>query len=191
MFVSLGTSVKGQRKIISRDTFTKCGESTNYSKSYSGIDSRTLGDLPRLTSDDKAKILGKAAIGAFAKERVNKDIQAKGRPFFWGEWKPIMLYDALFKGFEITDAYDLTIGYHQCDYSGVCYNQAQLVWVRRLLQQCFYALVSDGKTKVEEQIVKRVQAYFQRAVAAARQWLPSRDAKAVVVSGIDDIDMEE
>ena len=111
-----------------------------------------------------------------------------------------MLYDALFKDFEITDVYDLTIGsgaaaigamYHQCNYSGVCYNQAQFVWVRRLLQQCFYTLVSDGKTKVEEQIVKRVQAYFQRAVAAARQWLSSPDAKAVVVSGNDDSDMEE
>ena len=200
LFVSLPSTVKGQRKIVSREVFTKCGESTNYSRTYTGVQIRTLEEIPRLTAEDKAAILGSEALGDFARDRVQKDVASKGHPLFWSEWKPISLYTALCRDFEVTEVVDLSIGsgaaaigalYNQCHYVGVCYNNKHMVWVRRLLQQCFVALVSDGKTKVDGDIVNKVKQYFQRAVLTSRQWMPSHDKEVVAACGNDDSDMEE
>ena len=77
----------------------------------------------------------------------------------------IPLCKALCKDFEVTDVVDSSIGsgavaicalYNQCHDVGVCYNNPNMVWVRRLLPQCFVALVSDGKTKVDGEIVKNM-----------------------------------
>ena len=57
-FVSRPSAIMGQRKIVSHEVFTKCGESTNYSKSYTVVQNRTLEDIPRFTVDDKAAGLG-------------------------------------------------------------------------------------------------------------------------------------
>ena len=53
-FVSRPSAIMGQRKIVSHEVFTKCGESTNYSKSYTVVQNKTLEDIPRFTVDDKA-----------------------------------------------------------------------------------------------------------------------------------------
>ena len=78
------------------------------------------------------------------------------------------MYIALCRDFEVTDVVDLSIGsgavaigalYNQCHDVGACYNNQHMVWVRCLLQQCFVALVSDGKkTKVDGDIVKKGSA---------------------------------
>ena len=57
-FVSRPSAIMGQRKIVSHEVFTKCGESTNYSKSYTVVQNRTLEEIPRFTVDDKATSLG-------------------------------------------------------------------------------------------------------------------------------------
>ena len=200
LFASLSSATKGQRKCVSREVFTRCGESTNYSKSYTGIQSRTLEEIPRLTAQDKAKILGSAAIGAFNRDRVAKDVDAKGHPLFWSEWKPISLYTALCRDFDVTDVVDLGMGSgaagigalcQQCSYIGLRYNDLRKFWVWRFIQQCLLALVSDGKAKVDADIVAKVKQYFQRAVTAARQWLPPGADRVVLVKGNDDSDMEE
>ena len=200
LFASLSSATKGQRKCVSREAFTRCGESTNYSKSYTGIQSRTLDEIPRLTAQDKAKILGSAAIGAFNRDRVAKDVEAKGHPLFWSEWKPIALHIALYRDFDVTNVVDLRMGsgaagiaslYQQCGYIGLCYNDLHKCWNWRLIQQCFLALVSDGKAKVDEDAGAKVKQYFQRAVTTARQWLPAGADRVVMVKGDDDSDMEE
>ena len=137
-FVSLPMASKGQRKCASREVFTKCGESTNYSRSYTEIESRTLEEIPRLTVEDKSKILGSAAIGAFVRDRAAKYVEAKGHPLFWSERKPISLYTALCRDFEVTYVVDLGMGsgvagigalYQQCSCIGSCYTDQHNVWV--------------------------------------------------------------
>ena len=117
--------------------------------------------------------------------------------FFWSEWKPISLYMTPCSDLEVTDVVDSSIGsgavaicalYNQCHDVGVCYNNPNMVWVRCLLQQCFVALVSDGKTKVDGDSVKN---NVQRVVLASRQWLPSHSAKEALDCGLDDSDIEE
>ena len=63
LFVAFPSGIRGKRKVINRELFMKCGESTNYSRSYTGVMSRRLEAIPRLTAEDKARILGESAIG--------------------------------------------------------------------------------------------------------------------------------
>ena len=64
IFALLPHMEKGQRKVIARDLFTKCGESTNFSRSYSGVPFRNIAEIPRCTEAQKANIFGVGAVGA-------------------------------------------------------------------------------------------------------------------------------
>ena len=80
IFVSLPAKKKGQRNLVARDLFNKCGESTNFTRSYSGVPFRNLAETPRLTSEKKAFILGKSAVGDFNKSPVQQEVTQKGHP---------------------------------------------------------------------------------------------------------------
>ena len=114
--------------------------------------------------------------------------------------EPIALYSALYRDFEVTGVVDLAMGsgaaaigslFQQCGYIGLCYNGQHKVWVWRLIHQCFLTLVADGKSKVDLDIVKKAKEYFHRSVTAARTWLPSQEAKVLMVSGNHASDMDE
>ena len=107
---------------------------------------------------------------------------------------------ALYRDFDVANVVDLRMGSgaagiaslcQQCSYIGLRYNDLRKFWVWRLIQQCFLALVSDGKAKVDADIVAKVKQYFQRVVTAARQWLPSGADRVVMAKGNDDSDVEE
>ena len=96
------------------------------------------------------------------------------------------MYIALLGDFEVTDVIDLSIGsgaaaigaqYKQCQYFGVCYNNNNMCWVRRLLQESFLNLVADGSINVDRAIVKNVKQYFQHTVLESRHWRPSHDTE--------------
>ena len=85
------------------------------------------------TSEAKTSILGPAAVGAFEKERVNKEVEAKGHPLFWGEWKPISLFHVIIHDFHITDVVDTTpatgvavvaAAHHAIAYYAFCFHGA-------------------------------------------------------------------
>jgi len=89
LFVALpGTRPKTSYSVVHRDLFTAAGESTNFSKTYTGVPFRNLTEIPRLTGDAKQEILGTAAVGAFNKERVTKEVEERQHPLLWGEGKP-------------------------------------------------------------------------------------------------------
>ena len=48
LFVALPSGIRGKRKVINRELFMKCGESTNYSRRYTGVKTRALEGIPRL-----------------------------------------------------------------------------------------------------------------------------------------------
>ena len=106
-------------------------------KRYTVVQNRAFEEIPRFRVWDTRRC-------------VQKDVAI----FFWSEWKPISLYMTFCSDFEVTDVVDSSIGsgavaicalYNQCHDVGACYNNPNMVWVRCLLQQCFMALVSDGK----------------------------------------------
>ena len=63
-----------------------------------------------MTADVKQGILGKLAVGTFNKQRVQKEVEEKGHPLFWGEWKPTQLWTTLFAEFGATEIADFTAG---------------------------------------------------------------------------------
>ena len=104
---------------------------------------------------------------ALSDEIVSRKMLIQRSYFCWSDWKPTSLYMTCCSDFEVTGVVDPSIGsaavaicalYNQCHDVGACYNNPNMVWVRCLLQQCFMALVSDGKTKVDGEIVKHGSA---------------------------------
>ena len=127
---------KGQRKLVSRELFKKCGESTNFSRSFTGVPFRNLAEIPRLTPNEIKIILGKDAVAAFDKDRVHKEVLERGHPLFWGEWKPVTLYSTLIHDFQVDNVVDLTPGsgaaclaslYSKVLYTGIAYNAKLIV----------------------------------------------------------------
>ena len=106
--MKLPDATKAQRKVVARSSFTKCGEATNFSRTYTGVPIRTLSEIPRLTTASKQQKFGSSAVGDFCRERVRKEVEEKGHPLFWGEWKPVSLYLTMFGDFEVTDLNDMT-----------------------------------------------------------------------------------
>ena len=101
LFVMKQRKSRKQRGLVARDMFTNCGESTNFSRSYTGVPYRNLVEIPRLTADAKQKITGVSAVGDFQKMRVTKEVIEKGHPLLWSEWKPVTLYSTLFRDFQV------------------------------------------------------------------------------------------
>ena len=102
IFALLPHVEKGQRKVVARDLFTKCGESTNFSRSYCGFPFRNIAEIPRCTQAQKIDIIGEAAVGAFDKKRVKMEVGEQGHPLFWGEWKPVSLFATFCSDFGVT-----------------------------------------------------------------------------------------
>ena len=65
IFVALPCMSKGPREVVARTVFTKSGEATNFSRTFSGVPFRNLAELPRVTAHVKEGILGSSAVGTF------------------------------------------------------------------------------------------------------------------------------
>ena len=156
IFVALPSAIKGQRKVVARTAFTKSGEATNFSRTFTGVPFRNLAELPRVTADVKEGILGRSAVGTFNKQRVQKEVEEKGHPLFWGEWKPIQLWTTLFAVFGATEFADSTAGTGATVIAALhlgvrcrasCHNASHQNWLQTLLQRIFLALTADKKLK--------------------------------------------
>lgn len=201
VFAFLPLDNKSKNKLVARDTFTKCGESTNFSRSYSGVPFRNLKEIPRVTPEMKQSILGQAAVGAFEKARVQAEVQERGHPLFWGEWKPVALAASWIRDFEATEVVDLTPGtgaffiasvFNNVHYFGICHNEAHEKWLRSLTERMFVAMVADKKVDIEPEVFSNVRKYLQRAIGAAQQLLPQRSAAfEEIVNVADDSDEAE
>jgi len=188
------------RKIIARDVYANSGEATNCCRSYTGVPFRNLAEIPRMTKDTKVKILGASAVGDMGKDRVAKEIDEKGHPLFWGEWKPVHYYARLMKDFGATEVMDLTPGsgaaaigalYQGIPYMAVCENEAQKEWLWTLLQKLFLAIVANKTVEVDAEVTKNVTMYLQRTVEAAKQYLPKGTPSAFGDSFTGDNDSDE
>ena len=149
---------KRKQQLVARDTFNKCGESTNFCRSYSGVPFRNLAEIPRLTIEARIRILGHSAVGEFP-NRVQKDVAQKGHPLLWGEWKPVSLYSAILRDFQVADVVDLTPGsgaaclaalYSDIFYIGICHNEPHRDWLQVIIQRMFEAMVLNKSVVVAD-----------------------------------------
>ena len=181
LFVKLPWKSKGQRKLVARDLFTKSGESTNFSRSYTGVPFRNIAEIPRLTEDAKKSILRPAAVGASDRERVEKEIAQRGHPLLWGEWKPVSLFSTLIRDFMVAKVVDATPCsgaaclaslYSKVPYSCIAFNEKHETWLRDLLQKMFVSMVISNDVVAHADLVKSASTYLNRSAESAKVMLP-------------------
>ena len=190
-----------RRRLVPRDHYTKSGESTNFCKSYTGVDWRHLCEIPRCSSAKKVEILGQSAVGDFVKARVQKEIKEKGHPLFWGEWKPVHYYSTLMRDFECSEVVDWTPGsgaaciaalYHGVPYTAFFQNAAHKDFVWNYIKRVFLAIVVEKKEKVvDADLAASVCRYLEQSADSARQLLPRTEPLKVVESQTGDNDSND
>ena len=140
-----------------------------------------------MTDEVKEGILGRSAVGTFNKQRVQKEVEEKGHPLFWGEWKPIQLWTTLFAEFGATEIVDFTAGTGATAIAALhlgvhcrafCHNASHQNWLQSVLQRIFLALTADKKLKApaDEELRSNVERYLHRAVEGARKLLPQESS---------------
>ena len=196
-----GDRTKTGYSLVDRDLFTKSGESSDFSRSYTGVPFRNLAEIPRLTAECKQRILGQAAVGAFTNERVFKEVDERGHPLLWAEWKPVALISSLIRDFQVSEVVDFTPGsgagclaaiYSNVQYMGIPYNLAHETWLLDLLQRLFVALVLECDVGADKELIWKTKVHLERAVMAAKLYLPKKTQSVVGDSftGGDDSDVE-
>ena len=194
------TTSKTSIHLVHRDLYANSGESTNFSTTYTGVPLRNLGEIPRLTAPAKARILGPEAIGAFKRERIQKEVEEHGHPLLWSEWKPVKLYSSLIREFNVADIFDFSPGsgagclaalYANVQYIGVPYNAEHEKWLNNIMESIFIALVVEDKVRADKELIAKVKNYLSRAVDAAKHMLPKDPSKiGDAFTGKDDSDNE-
>ena len=61
--------------IKDRSIFNKCGESSNFHRTFSGVQMRTPPEMPRVSKEDKVAILGASAVGEYKRSSVKKEVE--------------------------------------------------------------------------------------------------------------------
>ena len=107
----------------------------------------------------------------------------------------------MIRDFNVTDAVDMTPGtlvaaiaaaHHAASYYAFCHNPAHKQWLDNLINRVFAAMVLNKDVAADQEFVKLVGAYLQRAAEAAKHMLT--DAKSAIgdsFTGEDDSDDEQ
>ena len=182
---------KGKEKVIHRAEFNACGEVSTTSTSYTRIPMRELCELPRMSHDTKASILGAAAAGASEMRRLQADIDEKGHPFSWAETKPMPLWQRVCEHHKVTHIVDFTPGSAALaiaasgamHYEGIAVNEEQQKWLDSILDRCIMYLVGkDEKHCVnlggDAEFAARVKKFFAGSMQEVQRYLePLHDEK--------------
>ena len=147
-------SSSSKDKVLARAEFNQCGETSTTSTSYTGIQMRRFGDLPRMNCETKVNIFGATTIDVEkGKERLKADIIQKGHPFSWAETKPMNLWQRMCEHFRVTHIVDFTPGSAglavaasgAMQYEGIAANEEHLQWLNFILDRHILSMVGRDK----------------------------------------------
>ena len=149
----------------------------------------------------KKEILGQSAVGDFEKTRVQKEVNEKGHPLYWGEWKPVHYYSTLMRDFGCSEVCDWTPGsgaacvaalYYGIPYTAFFQNAAHKEWFWNYIKRVFLAIVVEKKEKVvDADLAASVSRYLERSADSACQLLPRTTAPITVESHTGDNDSND
>lgn len=194
---------RGAMKVVQRAEFNLCGESTSSATTYTGVPMRQYGELPRMTYDAKAAILGNAAAGAVKGRRAQKDIDANGHPFSHFEVKPLTFWQRICEHHHITHIVDFTAGSGALaiaasgamEYEGVAANEVHREWLDATLDRC--ALYMAGRDENfaqklggDDGFVEKVEKYFAGTMMEVRRLLEPIANEADGGGGSSDVSEE-
>ena len=156
-----------------RQAFNACGEKSSFDLTYSGVQLRSLGELPKLTPEDKKKILGTELDVPLSYPGEDQPLAVDGVPFAWTETKPVGWLAAFFKELGIDHIFDTTTGsaaagiaahYAGIQYDGVCCNPLHKTWNEQVMNQAMFAIIADGGAGSTPEFVKKILHFFGPSV---------------------------
>lgn len=86
---------KKKNKAVTRTSFNACGEKSSFDLTYTKVPLRSLGELPKVTTTDKRKMLGSEM--DLPLSYPGQPLAADGVPFAWAETKSVDWWVTLFK----------------------------------------------------------------------------------------------
>jgi len=146
-------ATKKKNVCTSRLAFNRCGEKSTHDKTYTGINLRSLGELPKLLTEDKKKIMGKDLDIPLSYAEADQAVVGDGVPFSWQESKPVDWWIQFFKDQGFDSIFDTTPGsaaaaigahYSNVQYDALCLSPVHKNWCDQLMNQAMFAIVSDG-----------------------------------------------
>ncbi|CAK0878358.1 unnamed protein product [Prorocentrum cordatum] len=175
---------RGAMKVVQRAEFNLCRETTSSATTYTGVPMRLYSELPRMTYETKASILGNAAAGAVRGKRAQKYIDANGRPFSHLEVKPLSFWQRICEHHHITHIVDFTAGSGglaiaasgAMEYEGVAVNEVHREWLDATLDRCALHMAGRDenfaqKLGGDDGFVEKVEKYFAGTMMEARRLL--------------------
>ena len=176
-----------------KQIFSACCEETTHAGTYSKVPARAWERLPRMTLEDKEKIVG-ADMPVYAPEYFEK--LKSGHPLFVQEAKEVDMWLAIFTDLNVTHVSDVAAGSGaaamaaavlQISYEGFAMNAEHLSWLDRILNKAMFAIVADGKDEESMSIQGEVNQYFTAIIEEARDYMRP-GAEADDISDIDEDD---
>ncbi|CAK0838010.1 unnamed protein product, partial [Prorocentrum cordatum] len=175
---------RGVMKVVQRAEFNLCGETTSSYTTYTGVPMRHYRELPRMTHDTKASILGNAAAGPVRGRRAQKDIEANGHPFSHLEVKPLSFWQRICEHHHITHIVDFTAGSGALaiaasgamEYEGVAVNEVHREWLDATLDRCALHMAGHDKNFAQklggdDGFAEKVEKYFAGTMMEVRRLL--------------------
>ena len=158
---------------IARNAFNACGETSSFDLTYTGVQIRTLGEIPKLTPTDKKRMMGADMEVPLSYTGEDKPLVADGVPFSWMESKPVSWWASFFKDLSIDHVFDTTTGsaaaaigahYAGVQYDGICCNELHRTWCEQLMNQAMFAVAADGGAGATPEFIKKVMHFFGPSV---------------------------
>ena len=180
-----------------REHYSACGERSTFSSSYTEVPNRPWKRLPRLSLEEKEKIVG-GPMPAY-KSQLFKHLQ-DGHPLFMHEYKEVELFIAWYTDYEVTHVFDLASGSGaaamaaailQIHYDGLAMNKAHKDWLDLILDQAMFAIVVDAKDDASLSLKSDVSQYFNAHIEGARKLLAGSKSSSQSDNGDSDTHGDE
>jgi hypothetical protein len=164
-----------------------CGEQSTFDMTYSGVQLRSLGELPKLTTQDKKKMMGSELDVPLSYPGDEEFPAGDGVPFAWGETKSVDWWATFLKDMGIDHVFDTTVGstaaaigafYSNIQYDGLCCNPLHKAWCEQLMNQAMLAVVADGGAGATADWKSKVVHFFGPAVDEGMRMLKAAEQKA-------------
>ena len=158
-----------------RAQYNVCGEESTHDCTYTAVKLRSLGELPKLTAEDKKAMLGTELDipSTYQDESIVAVAEEQGIPFSWLETKPVAFWTSFFDDMEFDDIFDCTVGsaaaaigayYGNKQYDGICCNPLHKKWAGQIMNKAMFAVIADGGAKADKECIAKVMHFFGPAI---------------------------
>ena len=167
--------------------FNACGEQSSFGCTYTKVPLRTLGELPKLTTQDKKKMMGSELEVPLVYPEASgcETLAADGVPFAWAESKPVGWWATFFKDMHLDHIFDTTPGsaaaaigafYAGVQYDAVCCNPMHKNFLDLMMNQAMFAVLAAGCHWAPKEHVAKVMHFFGPAVDYGMRMIRAADA---------------